>query len=117
MICPAPEKRLLIGDFSGIESRVLAWVSGQQSKLEHWAKFDRTGDPKDEPYYLLGRSCGQPEESARKIGKTADLAFGYMGGPGAWDRLAPEDDSSSEADKRRYQQTWRSHQSRCDLCG
>ena len=83
MICAAAGNRLLIGDFSGIESRVLAWVSGQQSKLEQWAKFDRTGDPKDEPYYLLGRSCGRPEESARKIGKTADLAFGYMGGPGA----------------------------------
>jgi DNA polymerase len=107
MICAAPGHRLLIGDFSGIESRVLAWVSGQQSKLEQWAKFDRTSDPKDEPYYLLGRGCGRPEESARSIGKTADLAFGYMGGPGAWDRLAPEDDSSSDADKRRYQQTWR----------
>jgi DNA polymerase len=107
MICAAPGHQLLIGDFSGVESRVLAWVSGQQSKLDQWAKFDRTGDPKDEPYYLLGRSCGRPEESARSIGKTADLAFGYMGGPGAWDRLAPDDDSSTEDDKRRYQQTWR----------
>ena len=107
MICTAPGHRFLIGDFSGIESRVLAWVSAQQSKLDMWAKFDRTGDPKDELYYLLGRSCGRPEESARKIGKTADLAFGYMGGPAAWDRLAPEDDSSSDADKRRYQQAWR----------
>jgi DNA polymerase len=108
MICAAPERRLLIGDFSGIESRVLAWVSGQQSKLEQWGKFDRTGNPKDEPYYTLGRSCGQSEELARKIGKTADLAFGYMGGPGAWDRLAPEDDATSDTDKRRYQLTWRS---------
>jgi DNA polymerase len=107
MICAASGCRLLIGDFSGIESRVLAWVSGQQSKLKQWAKFDRTGDPKDEPYYLLGRSCGRPEESARSIGKTADLAFGYMGGPGAWDRLAPNDDTSTEDDKRRYQKTWR----------
>jgi hypothetical protein len=108
MICAAPGHRLLIGDFSGIESRVLAWVSGQQSKLDQWAKFDRTGDPKDEPYYLLGRNCGRPEESARSIGKTADLAFGYMGGPGAWNRLAPNDDTSTEDDKRRYQKTWRS---------
>jgi hypothetical protein len=69
MICAAPGHRLLIGDFSGIESRVLAWVSGQQSKLEQWAKFDRTGDPKDEPYYLLGRSCDRPEESARRSAK------------------------------------------------
>jgi DNA polymerase bacteriophage-type len=107
MICAAPGHRFLVGDFSGVESRVLAWVSGQQSKLDQWAKFDRSGDPKDEPYYLLGRSCGQPEESARTIGKTADLAFGFMGGPGAWDKLAPDDDATSHADKRRYQQTWR----------
>jgi hypothetical protein len=107
MICAAPGHRFLIGDFSGVESRVLAWVSGQQSKLDMWAKFDSTGDAKDEPYYLLGRGCGQPEESARSIGKTADLAFGYMGGPGAWDRLAPDDDNSSDDDKRRYQHAWR----------
>ena len=107
MICAAAGHRLLIGDFSGIESRVLAWISAQASKLEQWAKFDRTGDPKDEPYYILGRACGQPEETARTTGKTADLAFGYCGGPKAWDRLAPEDDTSSEEDKRRYQQTWR----------
>jgi DNA polymerase bacteriophage-type len=107
MICAAPGRRLLIGDFSGIESRVTAWVSGQQSKLEQWARFDRTGDPKDEPYYILGRACGQPEETARGTGKTADLAFGYMGGVGAWDRLAPEDDASSEESKKRYQRTWR----------
>jgi hypothetical protein len=107
MICAAPGHRLLIGDFSGVESRVLAHVSGQQSKLDQWSKFDRTGDPKDDPYCQLGIGCGQPEDTARSIGKTADLAFGYMGGPGAWDRLAPDDDASSDADKRRYQQTWR----------
>ena len=60
------------------------------------------------PITFSAAAAAKPEESARKIGKTADLAFGYMGGPGAWDRLAPEDDSSSEDDKRRYQQTWRS---------
>jgi DNA polymerase len=106
-ICAAPGHRLIVGDFSGIESRVLAWVSSQQSKLQQWAKFDHTGDPKDEPYYLIGGACGRPEETARAIGKTADLAFGYMGGPGAWDRLAGEADASSDEDKRRYQRTWR----------
>jgi DNA polymerase bacteriophage-type len=78
MICAAPGHRFLIGDFSGIESRVTAWVSGQQSKLDQWSKFDRTGNHEDEPYYILGRQCGQPTETARPTGKTADLAFGYM---------------------------------------
>jgi DNA polymerase len=107
MICAAPGHRFLIGDFSGVESRVLAWVSGQQSKLDQWSTFDRTGDLKDEPYFMIGRGCGRPEDNARAIGKTADLAFGYMGGPGAWDRLAPDDDTSTEDDKRRYQKAWR----------
>jgi DNA polymerase len=103
----APGKRLLIGDFSGIESRVTAWVSEQQSKLDQWAAFDASGDPKIEPYYLIGCACGLPEEIARDVGKVADLAFGYQGGIGAWDKLAPEDNASSEADKKRYQLTWR----------
>jgi hypothetical protein len=58
LICAAPGHRLIIADFSGIESRVTAWISGQQSKIDQWAKFDRTGDPKDEPYYILGRALG-----------------------------------------------------------
>ncbi len=108
MICAAPGHRLLIGDFSGIESRVLAYVSGQQSKLDQWAQFETTGDPKLELYYLIGRAFGLPEEIARDKGKTADLAFGYQGGPRAWDNFAPEDDPSSEEDKKRYKETWRS---------
>jgi DNA polymerase len=107
MICAAPGHRLVIGDFNGFESRVLAHVSGQQSKLDDWRKFDATGDPKDEPYYKLGIACEVSEDIARDTGKIIDLAFGYMGGVGAWDNLAPEDDPSSEEDKRRYQQTWR----------
>jgi DNA polymerase len=107
MICATPGHRLFTGDFSGIESRVLAWVSGQQSKLEQWAQFDRTGKAEHEPYFIIGLQCGRSEATARAIGKIADLAFGYQGGPRAWDRLAPDDEASSEDDKRRYQQTWR----------
>jgi DNA polymerase bacteriophage-type len=107
MICAAPGHRLIAADFSGIESRITAWISGQQSKIDQWAKFDRTGDPKDEPYYILGKQVSQPDETARTIGKTADLAFGYMGGPGAWKKLAPNDDTSTEAEIRQRQQAWR----------
>jgi DNA polymerase len=103
----APGCRLLCGDLSGVESRNLAWVAGETTKLDQWRKFDATGDPKDEPYFLNGRACGLPEDTARGPGKTMDLAFGYMGGPHAWDAHAPDGDTSTEADKKRYQQTWR----------
>ena len=45
VICAPAGRRLIAGDFSGIECRVLAWLSGQASKLAMWAKFDRTGGP------------------------------------------------------------------------
>jgi DNA polymerase len=107
MICAAPGHRLLIGDFSGVESRVLAWIAGEQSKLEQWAKFDRTQDPNDEPYFIQGHRCGRPDETARAHGKGLDLSGGYMGGVAAWRRFAPEGDTSSDEQIKRDLQTWR----------
>ena len=108
LICAAPGHRLIAADFSGVESRLTAWVSGQQSKLDQWAKFDRTGNPEDEPYFIIGaRTFGFAPEVARSHGKTGDLAFGYMGGVGAWKKLAPADDASTEAEIKARQQAWR----------
>jgi DNA polymerase len=107
LICAQPGHQLIAADFSGVESRITAWLSGQQSKLDQWAKFDRTGKPEDEPYFIIGRDTfGIAEEQARAIGKTGDLAFGYMGGIGAWRKLAPEDTSTDDQIKRR-QRAWR----------
>jgi hypothetical protein len=106
LISAAPGHRLIAADFSGIESRLTAWISGQQDKLNRWAKFDRTGDPHDEPYSILGKTLGVAPAQARTIGKTADLAFGYMGGVGAWKKLAPDDDTSTDAEIKRRQKAW-----------
>src|SRR5262249_4106893 len=106
-ICAKPGSRLITADFSGVESRVTAWLSGEPSKLDRWARFDNTKNPEDEPYFILGHNvCGLPLEQARQKGKTADLAFGYMGGVGAWRKLA-SDDESSAAEIKRYQEAWR----------
>jgi DNA polymerase len=118
LICAAPGHRLIAADLSGIESRVTAWISGQQDKLDQWAKFDHTKDPNDEPYYILGRRFGIAQEQARTIGKTADLAFGYMGGAGAWEKLAPDDDTSTEDEIKQRQKAWRSaHQNTVKFWG
>ena len=112
MIVAAPGHRLMIGDFSGVESRVLAWISGQQSKLDMWEKFDRTGALADDPYYILGRACGLAEDIARAKGKICDLAFGYMGSFGAWKAQAPDGDLSTDEDIERYKKSWRTRHPR-----
>lgn len=112
MIVGAAGHELLVGDFSGIESRILAWISGEASKLEEWRCFDETGAPADDPYYRIGKQCGLGEDIARNKGKLVDLAFGFGGGAGAWARIAPEDDPSTEADVQRFKQTWRNRHPR-----
>jgi DNA polymerase len=110
MICAPPGHRLIAADFSGIESRVTAWISGQQDKLDQWREFDRTKDLKIEPYYLTGKQLGVPEEQARIFGKTADLAFGYMGGIPAWRKMAAfylPDDASTDEEIKQRQRAWR----------
>jgi DNA polymerase len=106
--CAAPGHRLLVADLSGIESRVVAWLSGQSGKLDQWRKFDATGDLEDDPYYRFGRDrLGLPPDQARAAGKIADLAFGYGGSTGAWQNFAGEGDSASEAEIKRTRDTWR----------
>ena len=105
-ICAAPGHRFTIGDFSGIESRVLAHAAGEVTKTAQWRKFDETGDPRDEPYYLLGLACGMPPERARQ-GKFVDLAFGYMGGIKAYAGTTYEGDLSTDAEREQFKQTWR----------
>jgi DNA polymerase len=107
MICAAPGHRLLVADFSGIESRVLAWLSRQQSKIDAWATFDRTGRAEDDPYVRIAQRCGLSGDCARDIGKRIDLAFGFGGSVGAWQRSAPEDDTTSEETAKGYRNVWK----------
>src|SRR5262249_24509085 len=92
MICAAPGHKLIGGDFSAIESRVLAWSAGEEWKLANYREYDVTGRPELEPYCatatrMLKRTVTPEDEAGRAIGKTADLALGYHGALGAWRRF------------------------------
>src|SRR5262249_6052366 len=82
-ICAPLGHELIAGAYGAIESRVLAWIADEPTKLAMWARFDETGDPDDDPYVVIGRKLGFPKTTARQFGKIADLAFGYGGGIGA----------------------------------
>jgi DNA polymerase len=112
-IIAAPGHALFGGDFSSIESRILAWLSGEGWKLEAYRRYDATRDPRDEPYCatackIFRKPPGSFDKSSpeRGVGKIADLAFGYMGGLSAWRNFAP-DDRFTDAEVETFKTEWR----------
>jgi DNA polymerase len=112
MICAAPGHMLIGADFSSIESRVLAWVAGEQWKLDAYRRYDATHDPRDEPYCITAcKIFRKPpgtytkESPERSIGKVCDLAFGYQGGLNAWRKFEPEKFTDDEV--QQFKTEWR----------
>jgi hypothetical protein len=106
-ICAQPGHRLLVGDFSGIESRVLAWIADEPTKLEQWQAFDRSQDKTDHPYSRIAAALGFTEADSYDRGKRADLAFGFQGGLGAYKKFAGDDDTATDLQIEAFKNGWR----------
>jgi DNA polymerase len=79
-------------DLANIEGRVLAWLAGEQWKLDAFAAFDKG---QGEDIYLLtaGRILVKSpkainDDERQAYGKVPELALGYGGGVGAFQSMA-----------------------------
>ena len=78
--------KLVDADFSSIEARVIAWLSGEGWVLDvfktHGKIYEATASQMfDVPIEKIKK--GNPEYALRQRGKVATLALGYQGGVGA----------------------------------
>lgn len=81
MFIPDEGNEFLIGDYSQIESKMLAWLAGAEKKLEVFRSgadiycFNAS--------QIYGREIDPTMKKERSTGKVAELALGYEGGIGA----------------------------------
>jgi DNA polymerase family A/CHC2 zinc finger/Toprim domain len=112
-LCATPGHVLICADFSSIESRVTAWFAGETWKLENFRRFDAAGDKNLDLYRVLAHRMlkknnpvSEITAAERQLGKCAELACGFGGGPGAWRRIAG-DDGRSDAEVQAIIRMWR----------
>lgn len=83
---PSPGKIFAIADFSAIEARVIAWLSGEEWRMEVFRTHGKIYEASASamfgvPIELISK--GNPEYALRQKGKVAELALGYQGASGA----------------------------------
>lgn len=103
VIVAAEDRKLVVSDLSNIEGRVLAWLAGEEWKLQAFRDFD-AGIGHELYKITAGNVLGKPPEDITKderqtAGKVPELACGYQGAVGAFASMAalynmvlPEDD-------------------------
>jgi len=93
LIVAGEGSKLVTSDLKNIEGRIIAWVSGEQWKLDAFAAYDRVEGPDlykiayARAFNIDPKEIGD-EDPRRQIGKVMELALQYYGGVGAFCSMA-----------------------------
>ncbi len=104
----APEgKVLLVADFSAIEARVIAWLAGEQWRLDVFNSHGKIYEASASQMFGVPIEEIGKGSDLRQKGKVAELALGYQGSSGALIAMGALDMGLTEAELPDIVLRWR----------
>jgi len=83
---PSTGNRFIVADFSAIEARVIAWLAGEEWRMDVFRTHGKIYEASASAMFgvpIEKIKKGNPEYDLRQKGKIAELALGYQGSKGA----------------------------------
>lgn len=113
-----PGQHLLVADYSAIEARIIAWLAGEQWRLDVFAGHGMIYEASAAAMFGVslesiayigadGEKVKGPNYHLRAKGKVAELACGYQGGVGALIRMGALEGGMKEEELPAIIDAWR----------
>ena len=97
----------IVADFSAIEARVLAWLAGEQWRLDVFATHGKIYEASAAQMFKVPLESIGKGSPLRQKGKVAELALGYQGGANALIAMGALDMGISEEELPAIVSAWR----------
>lgn len=104
---PKPGHKLVVCDFSSIEARVVAWLAGEEWRLEVFRTHGKIYEASASQMFGVPIEQITKGSDLRQKGKIAELALGYQGGVGALVSMGALDMGLSKEELEDIVQRWR----------
>lgn len=104
---PRKGHRFIVADFSAIEARVIAWLSGEQWRMDVFNSHGKIYEASAEQMFHLPAGSVKKGDPMRQKGKIAELALGYGGAVGALKSMGALEMGLTEDELKPLVNSWR----------
>lgn len=107
-IIPGPGNKFIVSDFSAIEARVIAWMAGEDWRLEVFKTHGKIYEASASQMFNVPLEEIDKGSPLRQKGKVAELALGYQGSVGALKQMGALNMGIEENELQGLVNQWRS---------
>lgn len=104
---PAVDRKFIVADFSAIEARVIAWLAGEEWRMEVFKEGKDIYCASASAMFKVPVEKHGVNRQLRQKGKVAELALGYGGSVGALKAMGALDQGLEESELKPLVEAWR----------